>query len=336
MTLGNRIDVHQHVIPPFYADELPSHGGDPSGGVLPLWTPEDALAFMDSQGIDAALLSLTAPGLFAWYKLQRRGIARRINNFTASVVERWPARFGNLATIPLPEVLGAVREIRHAFNELDADGISLFSSYQGRYLGDRAFDPVWAELDHHKATVLIKPSQPPCPVLPGVMGMVVDYPYDITRTAVHMVLNGVLERYPNVRVILSDGGGFTPYVAERAAHLSASFNANVSDPQRVLRSLRSFYFDTAMIGGSALASLLQFAGSDRILFGTAFPSASSRLAATFAEYTVGLQGFSNDDLAAVFRQNAQALFPRLSARLGKGRARGPLPDRSRSGPVGLD
>ncbi len=66
MSLPNRIDVHQHVVPPFWAKALPTHGGDPSGTVIPEWSPESAIDFMDSLEIATGILSLTAPGVVHW------------------------------------------------------------------------------------------------------------------------------------------------------------------------------------------------------------------------------------------------------------------------------
>jgi hypothetical protein len=87
MSAHHRIDVHQHVVPPFWAIALPDHGGDPSGprsgdpthSVLPQWSPELAIDLMDSQEIATGILSLTAPGIVGWYKNQRPEIARRVN-----------------------------------------------------------------------------------------------------------------------------------------------------------------------------------------------------------------------------------------------------------------
>lgn len=88
--ISGRIDVHTHLVPPFWAEELKSHGGDPSGWASPKWSPEQAISFMDAEGIQAALLSLTAPGIEGWVEQERPGIARRINDYGAALVEQTP------------------------------------------------------------------------------------------------------------------------------------------------------------------------------------------------------------------------------------------------------
>jgi 6-methylsalicylate decarboxylase len=120
----SRIDVHQHVVPPFWAKTLGAHGGDPSGArsgdpshkVLPRWSPTNAIAMMDSQKIATGMLSLTAPGIVGWKKSERREMARRVNEYTADLVAKRPDRFGNLATLPLPDVDGALAEFGYALD----------------------------------------------------------------------------------------------------------------------------------------------------------------------------------------------------------------------------
>src|SRR5258706_584783 len=99
-------------------------------------TPENAIDFMDSHGIAMGILSLTAPGVTGWSGAERRNLARRVNEYTASLVAKRPDRFGNLMTLPLPDVEGALAELERAFRDLKADGVILLSNYEGRYLGD--------------------------------------------------------------------------------------------------------------------------------------------------------------------------------------------------------
>ena len=64
------------------------------------------------------ILSLTAPGIIGWGKSGGREMARRVNEYTADLVTKRPDRFGNFATVPLPDVDGALAEIQYAFDTL--------------------------------------------------------------------------------------------------------------------------------------------------------------------------------------------------------------------------
>ena len=313
---NHRIDVHQHVVPPFYAKALPGHGGDPSGTVIPTWSPERAIAFMDSQEIATGILSLTAPSVVRWYKHQRREIARRVNEYTADLVTKRPDRFGNFATLPLPDIDGALGELDHAFGALGADGVILLANYAGKYLGDPVFEPLWAELSRRKAVVFVHPGQPPLPTITGVAGPLVDYPFDTTRAAVQLVLNGVVDRHRGARVILAHAGGFVPYASHRFAELAQVFRPGLGKPMELLASLRRFYFDTALSTGPAvLPSLKAFAEPDHILFGSDFPYAPADVGAAFASKLDTYKELTASERSAINSDNALALFPRLAPQL---------------------
>ncbi len=99
---ADRIDVHTHLIPPFWAEELKNHGGDPSGWGLPEWSPDSLLRFMDDEGIRISVLSLTAPGIEGWRVDERVKMARRVNDYGADLVQKHADRFGYFATFPFP------------------------------------------------------------------------------------------------------------------------------------------------------------------------------------------------------------------------------------------
>jgi len=312
MSVRHRIDVHQHVVPPFWAEALPSHGGDPSGWTSPNWSPDSALAFMDSLQIETGVLSLTAPGVHGWNSQAKREMARKVNEYGADLVAKWPTRFGHFATLPLPDVDGALAEISHAFDVLHADGVVLLSNYDGVYLGDAAFERVWAELDRRHAVVFIHPAKPPLDALPGMPGPLLDYPFDTTRTAVQLVLNGVITRHPHVRIILSHAGGFLPYAAYRFAELAPGVREDVPNREGLLDLLRTFYFDTALSSPSALPSLMAFAQPDRVLYGSDFPYAPPSVSTSFTAAQDAHPALSTEQHAAVNRDNALPLFPRLA------------------------
>lgn len=313
MSAAHRIDVHQHVVPPFWAEGLASHGGDPSGTVVPQWTPASAIAFMDSQEIATGILSLTAPSVAGWESVERREMARRVNEYTAGLVAERSDRFGNFATLPLPDVEGALQELEYAFDTLPVDGVILLANYAEKYIGDTVFEPLWAELDRRRAVVFVHPGQPPLPLAQGEAGPLVDYPFDTTRAAVQLVLNGTLDRYPRARIILAHAGGFVPYASYRFAELAHVFRSDASPPAAILEKFQRFYFDTALSSGpAALPSLKAFAGADRILFGSDFPYVSSEIAAHFTKNLDSYGDLTAEERAAIGHRNAWTLFPRLT------------------------
>ena len=315
MTRSNRIDVHQHVVPPFWAEALSAHGGDPSGWSSPAWTPEQALAFMDSQQIGTGVLSLTAPSVQGWEGREKHDMARRVNEYTAGLVSGMPLRFGHFATLPLPDVDASLLELEYAFGALNADGVILLSNYQGRYLGDPLFGPLWAELDRRRAVVFIHPSKPTIPIIDGIPGPIVDYPFDTTRTAVQLVLNGVLESHPHVRIILSHAGGFLPYASSRFAELASAVRPEAPAPASILETFQRFYFDTALSSGAAtLASLKLFCGVGKILYGSDYPYAGASIGASFTAKLDTYGGLTVDEHRALNHGNARTLFPRLDHR----------------------
>jgi len=97
-------------------------------------------------------------------------MARRVNEYTADLVAKQPDRFGNFATLPLPDVDGALTELEDALGRLGADGVILLANYAGKYLGDAAFEPLWAALDSRQAIVFVDPGQPSFPTVAGVAG----------------------------------------------------------------------------------------------------------------------------------------------------------------------
>ncbi len=306
----NRIDVHQHLIPPFWAAALPKHGGDPSGWKSPQWSPEDAVSFMDSQEIATSIVSLTAPGIEGWVSEERADVARRVNDYGADLTRQLPDRFGCFATLALPDVDAALAEIARAFDELGADGVILHSNFDGIYLGHPSLKPVWKELDRRAAVVYIHPTTPKVSVLPGVPGPIEDYPADTTRAAVDLIASGYMTRYKSMKVILSHAGGFLPYAAARFAellHAAVAPERSVSD---LLSEMKEFYFDTALAAPTRLPSLLAFAVPGHVLFGTDYPYAPVSVVKSFTESLDAYDNFDRDQLADI-NGAGRALFPRL-------------------------
>src|SRR5882724_7637853 len=128
-----RIDVHHHFIPPFHSDSMMAPGRR-SGAAPPKWSPALSLEDMDKSGIATAVLSIVQPGI--WYGdnvEEARSLARRLNDYGATMVKDHPGRFGLFACIAPPDVPGSLNEIEYALDTLKADGIGLLTSYQDKY-----------------------------------------------------------------------------------------------------------------------------------------------------------------------------------------------------------
>ncbi|HEY4365263.1 MAG TPA: amidohydrolase family protein [Bryobacteraceae bacterium] len=305
----HRIDIHHHLVPPEWRAAV-----GPLASTTPPWTPEQSLEEMDKGGIAMSVLSISSPGVWLGEVQQARKLARIVNEYGAGQMQQHPARFGLFAALPLPDVEGSLNEIAYALDTLKADGIGLLTSYGDRWLGDKFFAPIWQELDRRKAVVYTHPTNPACCAsLPDEMPAVsIEWATDTTRTAASLLFSGTAAKYPNIRWILSHGGGTTPFLLSRFVYQENTMKGKEAVlPRGVLYELKKFYYDTAQANHpGALAALLKLAPVSQVLFGTDYPFR------TAAEEIGGLaiQHFSARELLAVERSNALGLLPMLRRR----------------------
>ncbi len=263
---------------------------------------------MNERGVETAILSVSTPGVHLGNDVEARAKAREVNEYAAAVVESHPGRFGFFATLCLPDVRGSLEELAYAFDTLHADGVVLLANSGGVYLGDKAFDPLFDELNRRRAVVFVHPSQPPgLDPVPEIPTFVADFLLDTTRAALQLARSETLDRCPDLKVILSHAGGFVPYAAYR---LSA-FASRTGNPFEGIQRLNRFYFDIALSGSpTALPSLLAFAEPDHVLFGSDFPYAPPVAVHAF---TGMYESYALDTAqrASIDRGTAESLFPRL-------------------------
>ena len=306
---GGRIDTHQHVVPPAYAEWLIAKGMAAGGMPIPKWSPEQALEIMAENGVDAAILSISTPGVHLGDDAEARSKARDMNEYAADVVRRYPDRFGFYASLVLPDLDGSLAEAAHAFDVLKADGIVLHCAMNNTYLGDPIWDPLMEELNRRKAVIFVHPSELSGPPAKGIPPFSADFLLDTTRAAINMAKTGLLERFPGLKIILSHGGGFVPYAAERIARICSP---DSSDYAAGVARLQQFYFDIALASSRfALPSLLAFADPARITFGTDWPYATRDRAAHFTRLYNDFR-LDGAQRRSIDRSNAEKLFPRFA------------------------
>ena len=297
------VDTHAHFVPPIYRQVLLETGNEHADGMpgIPAWDEASQLAMMDDLNISKSILSISSPGTsllinsnFSKPEAQNysvRRLTRETNEFAADLKSRHPSRFGFWASLPLPDVDGALEELSYALDELHADGITLLTNRQGYYLGDKTFEPLFAELDRRSVTVFVHPTAPCMRGLSHNAGGCVNatplpqYPipifeffFDTARAIINLFYSGTITRYPNITYIFSHCGGVIPPLVERFSSVPSLLPSSVYDkdvsPQNVKTALRSsqFYFDLA--GWSfpdQLKGLLPFVSTKQLLYGSDFP-----------------------------------------------------------------
>ena len=315
--MGGRIDVHHHLIPPAFTAAMAARGlTEVASTPLPKWDPQQSLDVMDLNGVETALTSLSAPGVYFDSKPDGISLARACNEFAAEMKVKHPGRFGSFAVLPMPFTAEACAEAIYALDVLRAEGVVLLGSTEGKFLGDPAFDELMAELDRRGTIVFVHPNLHATTAQIGLNTplFMVEFLCDTTRAAVNLVLSGTMERYPNIRWILSHAGGFLPFIAWRVS-LANNFPHFVEKaPQGVLTYIRRFYFDTALSPSPfAMAALKELVDPSHILFGSDFPFAPAPLIGVEVKNLEDLSVFDRPTKAGIDRGHALKLFPHFAA-----------------------
>lgn len=306
-----RIDVHHHIIPPVYSDAIYRHGLEAHAGAqLPKWSVQKSLDVMDVNGIQRAITSLTTPGAHLGGGVgQAVSLARACNEYAADLTERHPDRFGSFALLPLPFTEASCTEAAYALDRLGADGVVVFGSSDGVFLGDPRFDELMVELNNRDAVVFVHPNLHKTSEQLDMQapGFLVEFLCDTTRAAVNLVLTGTLNKYPRIRWILAHSGGFLPYVAWRLTQLATMQGRSVD----VMAGVRSFYFDTALSPSRySMAALKALVDPSHILFGSDFPFAPAPITTLQCQTLEENSMWSAQQLYGIHRGNALELLPR--------------------------
>jgi predicted TIM-barrel fold metal-dependent hydrolase len=311
MQSSRRIDTHHHFIPPRYLAEVGAEaiGRTLVSGRAPEWTPQHSIDAMDRHGIATAVVSISAPG-FLCEHAKRHDLCRHCNDYAAKMRSDFPGRFGNFAALPLPDVDASLAEIERAFGELKAEGIGLLTNYDGHYLGDGRFEPVFAELNRRAAVVYVHPTEG-CACELDLPPASLEFPFDTTRTIASLLFSGTFSRFRDIKFIFSHAGGTIPFVADRIARLERRPDYARHVPDGVIAELQRLYYDTALSANRrAMDTLLSLVSIQQVVFGSDYPYAPEDAMAGTVKGLAAL-GLAADDLKAIERGNALRLLPAL-------------------------
>jgi len=320
-----RIDVHHHVLPRFFVETLERVGNLISfGALLSDWSLDKHLAVMDRNKIAVGMASIPA-GFHFESDVLARNLARQSNDYLASLRRDHPSRFGAFATLPLPDVEGALNEAAYALDTLKLDGVVMVSNVAGHYVGDSENDQLFAELDRRHTVVFIHPGDPPDKGIPASILFPIDMALETVRAAMSLLYGEVLERYPGIKFVFSHCGGITPYLAHRMVRGrrwvrgeggpdpglldEAPHGAGTAGAIGLLQ--RQYYDSMSANAANGLRTLQAFVDTSHILFGSDHAALPAMYQPLKMRELMRYQGFDDATRLDVERRNALRLFPRL-------------------------
>jgi aminocarboxymuconate-semialdehyde decarboxylase len=197
------------------------------------------------------------------------------NQSLAILGHKYPGRVYGLGTVPLQDPELAARELETLMKETGLYGVEVAASVRGVYLGDDRFRTFWAAAEENGALVFIHPTTRgfESPVFNQYyLWNTVGNPLETTITAAHMIMAGIMEAHPQLKILLAHAGGALLALRGRLDH------AHSFQPQTRERlegppseSLKKFYFDTITHDAGLLRQLVDFAGADHVLVGSDYP-----------------------------------------------------------------
>jgi aminocarboxymuconate-semialdehyde decarboxylase len=290
------IDLHSHFFPiealqnpGKYQDKAPkivldngrltvTSAGGVRGNLAP--SAHDAAAriqALDEMKIDLQAISPSPILLFYWDEPAAAAYFSRIQNEAIqAVVKKHPDRFVGFGSAPLQSVQEAISIAQEA-KTLGLKGLEIGTSVSDKPLDDPVFESFYETAEALDLLLFVHPTEDGIETddpLTGMLGNVLQFPYRTTQMVERMILKGMFDKYKNLRLCLSHGGGLLAFNIWRLDHaykLRPEFRKNISLPPSTY--LKKLYFDSIVHSVAALQYLVEVAGTDRVVIGTDYPMA---------------------------------------------------------------
>jgi len=271
----------------------------------------ERLAIMDDQGVDMHVLAVTSPGVQMFPAAQAVPMAALANDRLAAVIAAHPRRFAGLATIAPQDPAAAAREIARAVGGLGLNGVMINSHTFDEYLDEDKFLPIFEAADAHGAPIYIHPRAPSAgmaqPYLKyGLETAIWGYGMETGLHAVRLIMSGIFDRFPKLKVILGHMGEGLPFWLWRLDYMFA----NGSNRPSLARLPSDYMRDNFMITTSGMnwPKVLNFCidavGIDNIMWAIDYPYQETPGAISFLDAVP----LSDDDKAKIYHRNAERVF----------------------------
>jgi aminocarboxymuconate-semialdehyde decarboxylase len=238
---------------------------------------EVRLKDMDRMGIDIQAVSPAPQQTYYWADPgEGQALARMINERLAEIVAKWPDRFVGLGTVPLQNTDLAVAELTHCAKTLGLRGVEINPSVNGMDLTDKKLnlDRFFAKAQELDIVIFMHPigfTQGER-LMDHYFNNVIGNPLETTVAASHLIFDGVMERYPKLKVLLPHAGGYLAHYWARMDHAwKARPDCRVTIKRKPSSYLEKFYFDTITFDRTMLKNMVDRYGVDHVVLGTDYP-----------------------------------------------------------------
>ena len=277
---------------------------------------EGRIEAMDAAGIDVQVLQLTSPGVQVYEAKQAFDLAQSTNERLSEAVRAHPDRLAGLATIAPQDPTTAAQELERAVKTLGLKGGLINSHTKGEYLDDPKFWVIFEKAQELDVPIYIHPRVPardmvkPYQQYFGLEAAAFGFPMDASLHALRLILSGVFDDYPRLKIVLGHMGEGLPFWLERIDKKMALF-ASVKEPRRRLEKAPSQYFldnfhitTSGMNYHAPMKLAHEVLGPERVMFAVDYPFEENEPAVR----AMDAAPFSDADKAKMYQTNAERVF----------------------------
>jgi predicted TIM-barrel fold metal-dependent hydrolase len=308
------VDIHSHLYPEwfiaFFRDRtkvprvvadgegerlllFSTRSGEESGPMLTesYTTVAAKLDFMRMHGIDCSVVSLGNPWLEVFEPDESLELARNANARMAALAEETSGRIVGMGVLPRSDPADIARVVEQVAQTPGLRGMISSTTIGGLSLDDTRLDPVWEALAATRSPLMIHPMMDEVPEeLSGygiAMSAGIGFPFKTTIALARLLLGGVLERHPGLRLVAAHGGGALPFLIGRLEGTHTSQARTSSSPRE---SAGHLLLDAALYDAGAVRLTADLVGADRLMFGTDHPFPNADVTRIRGAIASGLSG----------------------------------------------
>jgi len=267
---------------------------------------------MDEYGIDIQIVGLTAPGVEVIPKPDAIIWSKKINDYLSKMCQDYKGKFYALASLPFQDVKESLKELERAYRELGVKGIMMFSNIKGVPIYSKKFFPIYEAAEDYDLPIFIHPAPPLTTKVMSKIRMplpLYGFILDTTMAVTGLIFEGVLEKFPKLKIIHAHLGGIFPYLVGRIDDCFKTYSKDLGFSLKELPSQyykRNVYVDSISFHLPAMKCALEYLGSDHILIGTdyAHPIGGPE---RIIRYVKDL-GLSKKDYERILWRNAANIF----------------------------